>query len=98
MSAPVFDALEKKFSDVVPKMAKFFDSHDFILALAQTEQQLYIKALAAYVKHEHPFQIVHGEIARRLAKHPDLVARVGETSSEDIFHHRGSAVVWRKVE
>ena len=39
-----------------------------------------------------------GEIARRLAKHPDLVVRVGETTSEDIFHHRGSAVVWRKVE
>jgi hypothetical protein len=93
----VFDALEERFPHVVPQMATFFDSHDFILALAQAEQQRYIKALAAYVKHEHPFQIVHGEIARRLARHPDLVARVGETTSEDIFHHKGSAVVWRRV-
>ncbi|MBN1643001.1 MAG: hypothetical protein JXA09_17320 [Anaerolineae bacterium] len=98
MSASVFDALEERFSHVVPKMGKFFDSHDFILAIAQIEQQLYIRALAAYADHEYPFQIVHGEIARRLSRHPELVVKVGETNSEDIFHRKGSAVVWRKVE
>ena len=67
-------------------------------SMCAVQMSQHSKALAAYVKHEHPFQIVHGEIARRLANHPDLVVRVGETTSEDIFHHRGSAVVWRKVE
>ena len=96
MAESALQALEAAFPDVVAQMDEFFDSHDFILALAQMEQQLYIKALAAYVKHEHPFQIVQGEIARRLSRHSDLVVRVGETTSKDIFHHTGSAVVWRK--
>ena len=97
MAQSAFDALEAKFPDVVAKMGTYFDSHDFILKLAQAEQSLYVAALAAYVDREYPFQIVHGEIARRLLSHPELVVKVGENTSEDIFHQKSSAVVWRKV-
>jgi hypothetical protein len=44
-----------------------------------------------------PFQIVHGEIARRLLKHPDLITKTGERDSRDIFGHINRAAVWRKV-
>jgi len=93
----VFDALEKRFSHVVPHMAKFFDSHDFILKLAHAQQRHYVAALAA-VDGEHPFQIVHREISRRLLTHPERVSRIGERSSRDIFGQKSSATVWCKVE
>ena len=74
-------------------MGEFFDSHDFILKLAHAHQRLYVAALAAYVDHEHPFQIVHGEIARRLLNHPELVNRVGVRNSRDLFRQKNSATV-----
>jgi hypothetical protein len=92
-----FSALEQQFPDVVAKMGDYFDSHDFILRLAQSHQRLYVAALAAYGDREYPFQIVHAEIARRLLKHPDLVRKVGEHSSPDIFGQKTSASVWYKV-
>ncbi len=97
MPGSAFDALEQKFSEVVAKMDTYFDSHAFILRLAQAHQRLYVAALAAYVDRECPFQIVHSEIARRLLNHPELVTKVGENSSEDIFHQKNSAAVWRKA-
>jgi hypothetical protein len=90
--------LEEKFPEIVAKMDGFFDSHDFILKLASMHQSLYVAALATYAEHEHPFQIVHSEIARRLLSHPELVRKVGESISEDIFHQRGSAAVWRRAQ
>ena len=75
----------------------YFDSHDFILKLAQAHQRLYVAALAAYADYEYPFQIVHGEIARRLLNHPELVTKVGENTSQDIFHNKSSAALWRKA-
>ena len=97
MAETVFDPLEKEFAGVVAKMDIYFDSHDFILRLAQAQQRLYVSALAAYVDHDYPFQIVHGEIARRLLNHPELVTKVGENISEVIFHQKSSATVWRKA-
>jgi hypothetical protein len=97
MPETAFDALEAKFPEIVAKMDHYFDSHDFILKLAQAHQRLYVAALAAYVDRDYPFQIVHGEIARRLLNHPDLVTKVGENSSQDIFGQRSSASVWRKA-
>jgi hypothetical protein len=94
MPEPTLDALETVFPDIVGKMNDYFDSHDFILKLAQTYQRLYVKALATYADTDRPFQIVHGEIARRLSKHPGLVTKVGEHSSEDIFRRRNSSTVW----
>jgi len=97
MAETAFDALEAKFEEIISEMDGYFDSHTFILKLAQAHQQLYVAALAAYVDHHHPFQIVHGEIARRLLKHPELATKVGENNSEDIFHQKSSAAVWRRV-
>jgi hypothetical protein len=37
---------------------------------------------------------VHAEIARRLLNHPDLVKKVGEHTSPDIFGQKTSASVW----
>jgi hypothetical protein len=97
MAESTLQALEAAFPDVIVQMGEFFDSHDFILKLAHAHQRLYVAALAAYVDHEHPFQIVHGEIARRLLNHPELVSRVGERMSRDIFGQKSSATVWNKV-
>jgi hypothetical protein len=97
MPEPTLEALEKKFPEVVAKMDRYFDSHDFILKLAQMHQRLYVAALAAYVDKDYPFQIVHGEIARRLLNYPKLVVKIGEDSSEDIFRQKNSSTVWRKV-
>jgi hypothetical protein len=98
MPEPTLDALEKKFSEVIDKMDRYFDSHDFILKLAQMHQRLYVAALAAYVDKDYPFQIVHSEIARRLLNHPKLAVKVGEDTSEDIFRQKNSAILWRKVQ
>jgi hypothetical protein len=97
MSGAVFDALEKEFPETVAQMGGFFDSHEFILKLAQMHQRLYVAALAAYADHDYPFQIVHGEIARRLLGHRELATKVGDSVSEDIFRQRSSATVWRKA-
>jgi hypothetical protein len=97
MSAPTLDALEQVFPEIVDKMNDYFDSHDFILKLAQTHQRLYVAALAGYVAKEYPFQIVHGEIARRLLKHTELVTKVGDHTSKDIFGQTSSATVWCKA-
>jgi hypothetical protein len=97
MTESTLQALEAAFPDVVAQMGEFFDSHDFILKLAHAHQRLYVAALAAYVDHEHPFQIVHGEIARRLLNHPELALRIGERVSRDIFGQKSSATVWNKV-
>jgi hypothetical protein len=97
MAETAFDALEKQFGETVSKMDGYFDSHAFILKLAQAHQRLYVSALAAYADHDYPFQIVHGEIARRLLRHPELVTKVGENASEDIFHQKSSAAVWRRA-
>ena len=98
MPESAFRALEDVFPAVVSTMGEYFDSHDFILRLAHAHQRLYVDALAKYRTHEHPFQIVHGEIARRLLNHPELVTRIGERTSRDIFGQKSSATVWCKVE
>jgi hypothetical protein len=97
MPEPTLSALEEKFPEVAAKMGRYFNSHDFILKLAQMHQRLYVAALAAYVDKDYPFQIVHSEIARRLLNHPDLAVKIGEDTSEDIFRQKNTAIVWRKV-
>jgi hypothetical protein len=97
MAKPALDALETVFPDVVTRMSDYFDSHDFIVKLAQAHQRIYVEALAAYAATDRPFQIVHGEIARRLLKHPELVSKVGERDSEDIFRQKNASAVWCKL-
>ncbi len=97
MAETALDALEHQYPALLAAMPEEFDSHAFILRLAQANQRLYIEALAAYAASDHPFMNVHREIARRLNRFPELVARAGERPSVDIFGQSNSAVVWRKV-
>jgi hypothetical protein len=97
MSANEFEALESVYQQVIALMPNKFDSHEFILKLAQEHQRLYVQALVEYVDNDRPFQIVHGQIAMRLLKFPNLVTRVGEHISQDIFLRESSATLWQKV-
>lgn len=98
MAKEAFEKLETLF----PKIVKLidnekFDSHDFILKLAQKQQNLYVQLLYVYKNNDQPFQSVHKEIAKRLKKRSDLVEHVGNTYSENIFGLKNRVAVWRKV-
>ena len=96
MSSSALDQLEQWYPEIIGRLPAQFDSHQFILALAQQHQRSYVQALADYAHTDKPFMIVHGEIARRLLNHPDLVRKIGEHNSQDIFGQVDSAVIWRK--
>jgi hypothetical protein len=98
MSTSEFESLESVYEQVIDRMPNRFDSHEFILKLAQEHQRLYVRALVEYAESDRPFQIVHGQIAMRLLKFPNLVTRVGEHISRDIFLQENSATQWQKVE
>ena len=98
MAKEAFERLE----DLFPKIAKLipkdkFDSHDFILKLAQKHQKLYVQLLFIYKDNNQPFQSVHKEIAKRLKKHRDLVEHIGDHYSKNIFGLQNKVAVWRKV-
>jgi hypothetical protein len=97
MSAFGFESLEAVYEKVIALMPNKFDSHEFILKLAQEHQQLYVQALIEYAESERPFQTVHSQIAMRLLKFPNLVTRVGEHISKDIFLQESTATLWQKV-
>lgn len=97
MSATEFESLESVYEQIIDLMPDTFDSHEFILKLAQEHQRLYVQALIAYAESERSFQIVHGQIAMRLLDRPDLVTKIGERISKDIFLQDNSAALWRKV-
>jgi hypothetical protein len=78
-------------------MPSRFDSHEFILKLAQDYQRLYVHALQEYAESERPFQILHGLLVQRLLNFPELVAKIGEQNTEDIFRQVNSAIIWQKV-
>lgn len=93
-----FEALEAVYPQVIVLMHDQFDSHEFILKLAQAHQRLYVQALIEYADSDRPFQIVHGQIAKRLHNFPNLVEYFGEHNSPDIFGQENSAARWRKVQ
>ena len=97
MSANTFDNLETRYPRIIDMMPNEFDSHEFILKLAHEHQRLYVQALIDYADNEQPFKIVHGIIAKRLHNFPELVTKIGEGSSEDIFRQVKSAAVWQKI-
>jgi cellobiose-specific phosphotransferase system component IIA len=90
------EALETVYSSVLETMPDEFDSHQLILALAHQHQRLYVQALVTFAEMDYPFMAVHGEIAQRLS-HTNLVKKIGERNSEDIFRQVNSASLWRKV-
>lgn len=96
MNTDAFEILEKQFSKIVKLIDKDpFDSHDFILKLAQKNQKLYVQLLYVYKDNNQPFQSVHKEIAKRLKKHNDLVRHdLRNHSSKNIFGLVNKCAVW----
>lgn len=91
-----FEELEKHYPEMIAQMGKRFNSHEFILKLAHEHQGLYIKALAQYADNKAPFQVVHGQLAKALAKFDTLVYYIGSEPSTDIFGQSNEAAVWGK--
>jgi hypothetical protein len=93
-----FEELEKHYPAIIAEMPERFNSHEFILKLAYEHQRLYVKVLAAYADADGlPFMVVHGQLAKKLTEYPDLIRRVGEEPSHDIFGHSQTATLWRKI-
>ena len=97
MSKDSFEQLEAKYEEIVNWMPDEFDSHEFILKLAQEHQRLYVQALYTYKDNNQPFQSVHKEIAKRLKKRIDLVKYLRSEPSDNIFGLKSKAAVWHKV-
>jgi hypothetical protein len=74
-----------------------FDSHEFILVLAQEYQKLYIEALYVYRDKRRPFHAVHMAIGKRLKRHVNLVTHIKNRASADIFGQKNQVAVWQKV-
>ncbi|PKN91674.1 MAG: hypothetical protein CVU44_17310 [Chloroflexi bacterium HGW-Chloroflexi-6] len=97
MSANAFQKLEEIYPEIVNLMEDEFNSHEFILKLAQKYQKNYVQALIEYAENDQPFQSVHSEIAKRLKKREDLVKHIDSKPSVNIFGLKSEAAIWRKV-
>jgi len=91
------EELEDKISEIVGLMPDKFDSHQFILKLGQTHQQLYVLALNEYANNDQPFQTVHAVIVKKLKKRDDLVNHIDNKTSKDIFGNPNETAFWQKV-
>jgi hypothetical protein len=97
-----FDELFKAYPEIIGEMEKTFNSHEFILKLANKMQTEYVEALYAY-RHSDgesrpaPFRDVHRELARLLHKCEELVKPDGRGQSEDIFGESQECAEWEKV-
>jgi hypothetical protein len=90
---PLFD----DYANVIAQMPFNFTSHDFILRLAQRNQQAFIEALHHHRKEKEPFLMVHGILAKQLELHQDLIHNTGVVDGVDIFGHKSRCVRWAKV-
>lgn len=84
MTTDAYEALEEIYPKIVRLMPDEFDSHKFILTLAQKYQKLYIRALYEHRDQNRPFHRVHMAIATRLKKRTDLVKQDGYTPSPNM--------------
>ncbi len=94
MSNPTMQALYDQYAPVLEKLENTFKSHEFILKLAQDNQSLYIQALADYYNSPTPFKVVHGQLAKQLHYHADLLAR--DVPSVNIWGENDVCSQWRK--
>lgn len=98
-----FSILESKFPEIVNLMPDPFDSHEFLLLLAQKYQTEYVTALYAYKDYSNkgspsPFQGVHKAIIQKLVAHKELVALIrDDKESKDIFGNSNRCGEWKKV-
>lgn len=96
MSQFDFDPIFAIYPSIIAEMPARFNSHQFILRLAQQHQATYVEALYAH-RNRNPFQAVHNVLSKRLRNHPQLVQHIGEVDSTDIFGHSNRCAEWSKV-
>lgn len=89
MIANAFKKLFELSPAIISQMQDRFDSHDFILCLAQENQKLYIEAGFYHYRDSSepaaPFKVVHGILARHLNDYPELIKQIGTVQSKNIF-------------
>ena len=89
---------ESEYQQVIDSLPEdTFTSHEFILALAQQNQGLYIEALDAYRRtlksQDSPFRAVHSRLSQMLS---DFADYQGHVPSKDIFGTMGDCATWKK--
>ena len=92
-----FTQLFGRYPGLIEQMPDEFNSHEFILLLAQQNQENYIEALYEYCRNTNPFQVVHGILSRQLHEYRNLVRHEGETNSTDIFKQRNRCARWSRI-
>ncbi len=91
-------ALIPAFPAVIASLPATFDTHDFILLLAHSNQRAYVEALNAS-SGDQPFMELHGQIGKALKRdYGHLVKEVEiREKSADIFGNPSSCSVWQRV-
>lgn len=96
--SPLFD----HYPAIIAQMPTTFTSHQFILRLAQQHQVSYIEALHSYPDSLHlgtpaPFRTVHGILSKHLNAYSELVARMDDVPSVNIFGQASDCAQWKKL-
>ena len=102
MSVTIFSELKDKYPEIISQMKPTFTSHEFILTLAQAYQVEYVDALCASRNRVHrgkrtPFRYVHNQLANLLKAFPELVRKLEEVDSVDIFGRPNKCAKWEKI-
>jgi len=98
-----FSRLFDQYPIIIEQLPYVFTSHQFILKLAQQNQNLYIEALYAYRYNEDgethtPFMTVHGILAKELNYITEMIEIVrNDAPSKDLFGHPSKCALWRKL-
>ena len=97
-----FTMLFEQYPVIIDQMPEVFTSHEFILRLAQQNQVLYIEALCDYRDSMHrgsptPFRAVHQILSQRLSDYTDLVTRMDDVQSVNIFGQPNACAQWEKL-
>jgi hypothetical protein len=96
--ADALEALYEHYAATIALMPRDFNSHQFILTLAQKHQPEYVAALAACCNGGEPFREVHQYLSSKLRAFPNFVAHAGVAKSHDIFGKPNTCSAWRKLQ
>ncbi len=91
----VLDELTPHYQVILDLMPDEFDSHQFVLKLAEKRQPEHVSALYACrdVQDRAPFREVHRQISQSLHEYADYI---DDHRSADIFGNRSKNALWRK--
>ena len=89
--------ISQLFEHTIAQMPDTFDSHEFILHLAQENQRFYIAVLHCYRDVGSPFMMAHNELAKHLQEYQELINYVGTAQSKNIFGQVNVCAVWEKI-